>query len=409
MLRKRSALIALLLAFALVAAACSDDDADDTTTTAAATEDTEAAPETTAAAAPETTAAAAAPETTEAPAEDEGVEVAAGSVCEITDVGGIDDKSFNQSAFEGAEQAEAEFGWAASFVESQDATDFRPNIDSLIAEGCTLLVTVGFALAADTAQASADNPDQYFAIVDQAPGPFEPWIDPDTEETISPNDWLNLRGLVFATDQAAFLAGYLAAAASETGIVGTFGGINIPPVTVFMDGFVWGVRHYNEVNGTDVVVLGWDPDTQEGLFTNNFESLDDGRAFAQSLVDEGADIILPVAGPVGLGSAAVCQETGACLMVGVDADQFLTAPEFADVWLTSILKLIGPAVFTTVQNLVDIGSVGNDFLGTLDNGGVGLAPEHDIAWPAGIADELAQIEADIVAGTIAVPPEAEDE
>jgi basic membrane protein A len=401
-------LIALLLAFALVAAACGDDDADDTTTTAAATEDTEAAPETTEAAAPETTAAEAAPETTEAPAEGEGVEIAAGSVCEITDVGGIDDKSFNQSAFEGAEQAEAEFGWEASFVESQDATDFRPNIDSLIAEGCTLLVTVGFALAADTAQASADNPDQYFAIVDQAPGPFEPWIDPDTEETISPNDWLNLRGLVFATDQAAFLAGYLAAAATETGVVGTFGGINIPPVTVFMDGFVWGVDHYNEVNGTDVVVLGWDPDTQEGLFTNNFESLDDGRAFAQSLVDEGADIILPVAGPVGLGSAAVCQETGACLMVGVDADQFLTAPEFADVWLTSILKLIGPAVFTTVENLVEIGSVGNDFLGTLANGGVGLAPQHDIAWPDGIADELAQIEADIIAGTIVVPPEAEE-
>jgi basic membrane protein A len=408
MLRKRSALIALLLAFALVAAACSDD-SDDTTTTAAATEDTEAAPETTEAA-PETTAAAeAAPETTEAAAEGEGVDVEAASVCEITDVGGIDDKSFNQSAFEGAQQAEAEFGWAASFVESQDATDFRPNIDSLIAEGCTLLVTVGFALAADTAQASADNPDQYFAIVDQAPGPFEPWIDPDTEETISPNDWQNLRGLVFATDQAAFLAGYLAAAASETGVVGTFGGINIPPVTVFMDGFVWGVDHYNEVNGTEVVVLGWDPDTAEGLFTNNFESLDDGRAFAQSLVDEGADIILPVAGPVGLGSAAVCQETGACLMVGVDADQFDTAPEFADVWLTSVLKLIGPAVFTTVQNLVDIGAVGNDFLGTLDNGGVGLAPAHDVPWPDGIADELAQIEADIIAGTIAVPPEAEDE
>jgi basic membrane protein A len=77
-----------------------------------------------------------------------------------------------------------------------------------------------------------------------------------------------------------------------------------------MDGFAWGVDHYNEVNGTNVTVLGWDPDTREGLFTNNFDSLDDGRAFAQNLYDEGADIVLPVAGPVGLGSAALADELG---------------------------------------------------------------------------------------------------
>ena len=114
-----------------------------------------------------------------------------------------------------------------------------------------------------------------------------------------------------ATDEAAFLAGYLAAGVSKSGVVGTFGGINIPPVTIFMDGFYHGVQHYNKTKGTSVQVLGWDPATKEGLFTNNFSNLDDGRAFAKNLNDEGADIVMPVAGPVGLGSAALATELGA--------------------------------------------------------------------------------------------------
>ena len=131
-------------------------------------------------------------------------------------------------------------------------------------------------------------------------------------------------GQVFATDQAAFLAGYLAAGVSKTGIVGTFGGINIPPVTVFMDGFAAGVAFHNSAKGTNVQVLGWDPSAKEGLFTGNFNSLDDGRAFAQNLYDEGADIVMPVAGPVGLGSAALASELGTdnLKIIGVDADQY---------------------------------------------------------------------------------------
>ena len=135
-------------------------------------------------------------------------------------------------------------------------------------------------------------------------------------------------GQVFATDEAAFLAGYLAAGISKTGMVGTFGGINIPPVTIFMDGFYYGVQYYNADKGTNVEVLGWDPKKQKGLFTDNFESLDDGRTFAQNLVDEGADIVMPVAGPVGLGSAALASELGAdkLKIIGVDIDQFESDP-----------------------------------------------------------------------------------
>ena len=160
--------------------------------------------------------------------------------CQVSDTGGIDDKSFNETAYKGLTDASDQLGIEGSFLESQAITDFRPNIDSFVNQGCDLIVTVGFLLGDDTAAAAADNPDQQFAIVDFA---YDPAID-------------NVLGLTFSTDEAAFLAGYLAAGMSETGRVGTFGGINIPTVTVFMDGYLAGVNHYNDEKGTSVEVLG---------------------------------------------------------------------------------------------------------------------------------------------------------
>jgi basic membrane protein A len=161
-------------------------------------------------------------------------------------------------------------------------------------------------------------------------------------------DLKNVR-LTFQTDEAAFLAGYLAAGMSETGKVGTFGGIKIPTVTIFMKGFEAGVKYYNQQKSANVEVLGWDTAADDGLFTGNFDSTDDGRKFAESLMQEGADIIMPVAGPVGLGSAAVCKETGNCMIIGVDADWYDTAPEYKEVVLTSVLKKIDVAVFNTIR------------------------------------------------------------
>ena len=401
MLRRRSAIFALLFAFALVVAACGDSDGDTTTTAPPGTEattTTEAPPPTeatTTTAAATTTTAAPTTTTTLPPPPPEASVLA----CQVSDTGGIDDKSFNETAWNGALRAQDELqNVTVEFLESQAATDFRPNIDSFIAQGCDVITTVGFLLADDTGAAAIDNPDQRFAIIDFPVGPFAPWLIDEDAGTFTQN----VRGINFQTDEAAFLAGYLAAGTSETGVVGTFGGINIPPVTIFMNGFVNGVNHWNDVNDGAVQVIGWSVEDQDGLFTGNFESLDDGRAFGQNLLDEGADVILPVAGPVGLGTAAVCQETGACLMIGVDADQFFSAPDFADVWLTSIQKNMDVAVFNTIQNVLVLGSLGNQYNGTLANGGVGLAPVHDVPYPEGMEAELAQLEADIIAGTVSV-------
>ncbi len=311
--------------------------------------------------------------------------------CQVTDVGGVDDKGFNQKAYKGVTDAVDQLGVEGVVLESQAETDYAPNIQSFVDQGCDVIVTVGFLLGDGTMEAANANPDIPFTIVDYA------YADGDITNN-------NVLGQVFNTDEAAFLAGYLAAGVSKTGKVGTFGGVNIPPVTVFMDGFYYGVQKYNADNGTSVEVLGWDPAAQSGLFTENFESLDDGRTFAQNLVDEGADIVMPVAGPVGLGSAALAGELGTdkLLIIGVDSDQYNSDTANPGVYLTSVLKEMDVTTFNAIQSVVDGTFVGGVTVGTLENGGVSLAPFHDQegAVSAELAAALETIKAGIIDGSI---------
>jgi basic membrane protein A len=312
------------------------------------------------------------------------------SVCQVTDTGGIDDNSFNQTAWQGVEDARDQLGITARFLESQAETDYEANLNSFLDGDCDLIITVGFLLGEATQTAAEANPDQMFSIVDFAYDPTIP----------------NVLGQVYATDQAAFLAGYLAAGMTETGVVGTFGGINIPPVTIFMDGFAWGIDHYNATNGTSVTLLGWDPETRQGLFTNNFDSLDDGRAFAQNLYDEGADIVLPVAGPVGLGSAALANELGPDLLkiIGVDADLYVTDAQNGHVYLTSVTKRMDATAFEVIERAMRGNFEGGILLGTLDNGGVALAPFHDMdaLVPQALKTQLESLQSQIISGDLMV-------
>src|SRR5690606_28923641 len=156
----------------------------------------------------------------------------------------------------------------------------------------------------------------------------------------------------------------------------------------------------------NVTVLGWDPDAKEGLFTNNFESLDDGRAFAKNLVDEGADIVMPVAGPVGLGSAALAAELGtdALKIIGVDVDQAVTDPDNAGVYLTSVEKMMDATVLAAITAAHDGTFEGGVVVGTLESGGVGLAPFHELedAVPADLKAELDALRQGIIDGSIDV-------
>jgi basic membrane protein A and related proteins len=338
----------------------------------------------------ETAAATTSESATEAASEEAAASIKA---CQITDVGGVDDKGFNQKAFKGVTDAADQLGVEAAVLESQSETDYAPNIQSFVDQGCGIIVTVGFLLGDATMEAANANPDLPFTIVDYA----------YAEGDITNN---NVLGQIFNTDEASFLAGYLAAGVTKTGKVGTFGGVNIPPVTIFMDGFYYGVQKYNADNGTSVEVLGWDPATQSGLFTENFESLDDGRTFAQNLVDEGADIVMPVAGPVGLGSAALASELGTdkLMIIGVDSDQFISDTANAGVYLTSVLKEMDVTTFNAIKAVVDGTFEGGVTIGTLENGGVNLAPYNDLASavPAELQSQLDTIRAGIIDGSISV-------
>jgi basic membrane protein A len=310
--------------------------------------------------------------------------------CQVTDIGGVDDKGFNQTAWKGVQDAQTQLKVEGKLLESKAETDYVPNINSFVAEKCDMIITVGFLLGDATKAAAEANPGIKFSIVDFAYDPTVP----------------NILGQVYATDEAAFLAGYLAAGVSKSGVIGTFGGINIPPVTIFMDGLVRGVDYYNKQKGKSVKVLGWDPVKKEGLFTNNFDSLDDGKTFAKNLNDEGADIVVPVAGPVGQGSAALATELGPdkLKIIGVDVDQYLTDPEHKGVFLTSILKNMDSTTVEAIKEAQDGSFKGGVIVGTLASGGVAIAPFHDLdsAVPADLKAELDKIAAGIKDGSISV-------
>jgi basic membrane protein A len=313
----------------------------------------------------------------------------------VTDTGGINDKSFNQSAWEGMQQAAAaKSGIAIRNIQSiPPNTDYARNIATFIGEKCGIIVTVGFLMAAATETAAKQNPQQDFAIVDNA---YDPVIK-------------NVDALVFNTVQDGFLGGYLAAGMSKTGKVATFGGQELPTVTIYMDGFWDGVQYYNSQHHANVQVLGWNEQTQKGLFTGDFTNETKGQTVTQTLISEGADIVFPVAGNVGLGSAKAVQQAdaqgGKVNMLWVDTDGCVSASQYCQYFVSSVTKGIQASVKAAVLSAAASSFSGGNYIGTLANGGVVLSQYHDFASkvPAALQTELKTITAGIENGSIKTP------
>lgn len=312
--------------------------------------------------------------------------------CIVSDSGGFDDQSFNQSSYEGLKKTEKDLGIKVNQVESQTNNDFEPNLRAMVAAGCNLTITVGFLLGDATKKQAEANPDKHFAIIDVGyPKPIP-----------------NVKPIIYDTAQAAFMAGYLAAGTTKSGTVATFGGIKIPTVTIFMDGYADGVKYYNEKKGKNVKLLGWDKAKKDGSFTGDFEKQDKGKQLTQNFLDQGADIVMPVAGPVGKGAGAALKEAKAAgkdvKLIWVDSDGFLTAPDYKDIMLSSVMKQMGTAVETVVTDDKNGKFTSDPYVGTLANDGVQLAPFHDFdsAVPAELKSELDQIKKDIVDGKLKV-------
>ena len=313
--------------------------------------------------------------------------------CMVSDAGGFDDKSFNQLGFEGLEAASEELGVEYVTVQSDSEADFAPNITSLIDQNCTLIITVGFALASAAGEAAEANPDIQFVSIDDP-------VDNDFDGT---TDFENIKPIIFDTAQAAFLAGYASASYSTAKKVGTFGGMNFPTVSIFMDGFRQGVEHWNSEKGDAVEVLGWDG--TDGVFTGGFAANQDAINAAQGLVDQGVDVLLPVGGPIYQSAASVIRDSGREIaLLGVDADVYETDPTVADLLLTSIRKAIDVGVQEAVLG-AGAGEFDNTpFIGTLENEGVALAPFHDFESKVSpdLQAELDAIEAGIIDGSIPI-------
>ncbi len=315
--------------------------------------------------------------------------------CMVSDAGGFDDKSFNQLGFEGMVAASDALGVEYNQVQSDSEADFAPNLTSLVDQNCTLIITVGFALASAAGESATANPDiEYVSIDDVVDNDFDGKTDAE-----------NIKPIVFDTSQAAFLAGYAAASysADKDKKVGTFGGQNFPTVSIFMDGFKQGVEYWNAQKSDTIQVLGWDG--TDGLFTGAFTANQDAINAAQGLVDQGVDVLLPVGGPIYQSAASVIRASGRDIaLIGVDADVYETDPSVADLLLTSVRKGIDVGVEDAV-NAAGQGEFDNTpFVGTLENDGVGLAPFHDFESKISpdLQGELDTISAGIIDGSIPV-------
>ncbi len=322
--------------------------------------------------------------------------------CMVTDTGGINDRSFNASSWAGMQAAAAANpNVSVKYLQSTTQSDYTPNINTFLGEKCGIIVTVGFLMGPATEAAAKAHPSQKFAIVDcsYASGCLTGTKEPNIDQ------------LVFNTVQDGFLGGYLAAGMTKTGKVATFGGEDFGTVTIYMDGFWDGVQYYNSKHGTHVQVLGWNEQTQKGSFTGDFTNQTKGQTLTQTFITEGADIIFPVAGNVGLGAAKAVQDADAAAgsqkvnMFWVDVDGCTSAAQYCKYFITSVTKGIVPAVKTSVLSAASGTFKGGTYVGTLSNGGAVLSPYHDFTGQvsATLQNEIKQVEAGIENGSIATP------
>lgn len=353
--------IAALMSAAMVGslAACGSSSVPEATTAAAKAE-TSAAQEATTAAAEETTAAAA----------EAGKDASEIKVGIVTDVGGVNDGSFNQSAWEGLQRAQKELGIQASYLESHTDADYKPNIENFIDEDYDLIICVGYALADALKEESAANPDVNFAIIDDS----------------SLADVPNVTSLMFEQAQASYLVGYVAGKTTKSNTIGFVIGMSTDLMNQFGYGYVAGAIDANP----NIKVL------QNNA--NSFADTAAGKTAANNMVAQGADVIYHAAGGTGLGVIDACKEAG-IWAIGVDSDQSPIAPQTI---LTSAMKRVDNSVYDVTKELVDGALKAGVKTYSLADEGVDIAPTTDNIDPA-VLTEIQDVKKKIIDGSIVVP------
>jgi len=310
----------------------------------------------------------------------------------VTDVGGVNDKSFNQSAWAGVQKAIKEFGWEAKFIESKQPTDYEKNIDQFATEKYDVIVTVGFLMGDATAIKAKQYPNIKFAIVD-----YDYWptkgskICAETVKNCYDDGGLkNITSLMFQEDQVGFLAGVLAGGMTKTGTVCTVSGMEIPPVVRFVVGFQNGAKWIK--SGAKTL----------NVYIPSFTDPAKGKETGQSMIAQGCDVVFGVGGNTGNGGLLAAKEKG-LMAIGVDVDQYVTYPEVKDALLSSAAKNVDAAVYNYLKAIKDGSAKAGVAMANLGNGGIGLAPYHD--WdskiPQAVKDKIKQATEDLKGGKLA--------
>jgi basic membrane protein A len=279
-------------------------------------------------------------------------------------------------------------GYASSieYLPAKSDADYVPNIRKFLEKKCTLIIGVGYKLGDAFAAAAPANPLVNFALVDG-------W-----------SVGKNQKGITYKTDENSFLVGYLAAGMSKTGKVATYGGIALPTVTIFMEGFANGVAYYNDVKNKNVQVLGWNTKTKTGTFLGSFEDSNKALQTSISLEQQGADVIFPVAGGMQATTAANSLKSKKSNVIWVDAKVMDTGKQYASVTPVSALKGLAEGVLAVTKDAYDGKFTSKEYVGTLSNKGVSYAitPAWSKKIPASLQTEVRDLAAAIAAGSIDV-------
>lgn len=293
----------------------------------------------------------------------------------VTDIGGVNDGSFNQSSWEGLQRAQSELGVSVDYLQSKADSDYIPNIETFVDEDYDLIICVGYQLADALRTEAEANPDQKFAIIDDATNA----------------DLDNVTCLMFEQAQASYLVGYVAGLMTESNTIGIVIGMSTDTMNQFGYGYLAGAIDANP----DVTVLQTN--------ANSFGDTAGGKTAATAMITKGADVIFHAAGATGLGVIEGCKEAD-IWAIGVDSDQSPLAPETI---LTSALKRVDNACYDATKKTI---------LGTLEGGvetydlaagGVDIAPTTD-NLSKDVLEKIEKAKKDIIAGDLVVPKNQEE-
>jgi basic membrane protein A len=311
----------------------------------------------------------------------------------VTDVGGVNDKSFNQSAWAGAQKGTKEFGYDVKYIESKQPTDYEKNIDQFATEGYQYIITVGFLMGDATAAKAVQYPKIKFAIIDNQYYPTKGAkpCDDTKKDCYVDGGLTNVTSLMFQEDQVGYLAGVLAAGMSKSGVVCSVAGMEIPPVQRFVIGYQNGAKWMKP-----------DIKTPLNVYIPSFTDPAKGKETGQSMIGQGCDVVFGVGGNTGNGGLLAAKEKG-LMAIGVDVDQYNTYPEVKDALISSAAKNVDAAVYNYLKTVKDGSVKAGAMTANLSNGGVGLAPYHD--WdskiPQAVKDKVKEAADGLKSGKLA--------